>query len=191
VSAVAKSVRSLLLFLSCTVGGTYGSATEGRAESWTVPGFYSVKVDGWTRSSVTQADATYDCQRCDSRVFITVGIGPPNEPATGWTSNDSFMASLGSDQRRRDFAKLYMDGWARRGIPYEMVNVGLGPIDNLHALQFSCRLKQGTKVIYMTHLQAVHKGRFLRINVLAEQPGMTQKSRASVDAFMDGLKLEK
>jgi hypothetical protein len=166
------------------------TALSASAETWTSPGVYSITADGWTRSSASANDATFDCQRCGQRLFITIGYGPPNKPETGWTTNEGFIASVGGDQRRREFAKIYLDNWAQRGARYELLQVGLGPLDTLHALQFSARLTLNGHLIYMTHFQAVHKGRFLDINVMASG-AMTAQSGAAVNRFFDNLKLLK
>lgn len=187
---MVRSPIRIFVVLLALVAPPFPGFGEARAETWRAAGYYSVTTEGWTRRSATANDAIFDCLRCGGRASIAIGIREPNKPETGWTTNAGFISSLNTDQRRREFARIYMENWAQGGARYEIQQVGFGQVDRLQARQFAGTVTMAGSLNYMTHMQVVHKGRFMTFNVFSDKPA-TAASRAALDSFFDGFKLEK
>lgn len=162
------------------------------AETWTVPGMYTVKVDGWTRNAIPEG-FNYRCLKCTDQIEIEVMYGPPFGPDALWKTNDEFIAALSTEDKRKTFADAIMKGAipSGSGFKVEIKKVSLDQIGGLRVLMMASEVMMGTTSTMDTSMIAVHKNRLVRVTVHFFKGALTAESGNAINAFMDGLVFEK
>jgi hypothetical protein len=168
------------------------SSIPAKAETWTVPGMYTVKVDGWTRNAIPDG-FNYRCLKCTDQIEIEVMYGPLFSPDALWKTNDEFIAALSTEDRRQTFADAIMTGAVPPGSGFkvEVKKVGLDQLGGLRVLMMASEVTMGTTSTMDTSMIAVHKNRLVRVTVHFFRGALTAESGNAINAFMDGLVFEK
>lgn len=162
------------------------------AEVWTVPGAYTLKVDGWSRAA-TPEGFNYRCTKCSEQIEIEVKYGPPLSPTATWKTNDELMADLSTPEKRQTFADVIMKGAVPSGIGAKVAikRVALEQIGGLRVLMMASEVEIGRSLTLDTSMVAIHKNRLMRISIHFFEGAMTAENREAINAFMDGLAFEK
>lgn len=178
----ASIVVTLLVWMS----------SPANAETWTVPGMYTVKVDGWTRNAIPEG-FNFRCLKCTDQIEIEVMYGPPFGPDALWKTNDEFIAALSTDEKRKTFSDAIMTGAipSGSGFKVEVKKVGLDQLGGLRVLMMASEVTMGTTSTMDTSMIAVHKNRLVRVTVHFFRGALTAESGNAINAFMDGLVFEK
>jgi hypothetical protein len=179
---IAVTVLALPIFW----GGT------AKGEVFANPGFYTVNVDGWTRSTLPEG-FIYRCTICKEQVDIKIEYGPPLGPDAPWKTNDQFIASVSTEKAQKDFADELLKGSlpTNKRIKIEVTRVGLSDVGGLRVLRIATQVSMGSSVIPDTWMIAVHRSRMLWCVVHFSVGAMNSDNEKAVNALMDGLVFEK
>jgi hypothetical protein len=169
----------------------FGIGGRAEAETWSVPGFYSVAVDGWARSAIPDG-FSYTCVRCTEKIEIDLRYTQELGPDAPWKSNSAFIAALNTEEEQRQFANEIMQLSVPTGAGFkiDILKVGLSDIGGLRVLMMAARVTLGSVITVDTTMTAVHKNRLMIVSLHSFDGSLTPQNKAAIDAFFDGLKFE-
>lgn len=174
-------------FATVAVAVLLGCSGPALAETWTVPGAYTLKVDGWSRNS-TPDGYNYRCLRCAEQIEIEIMYGPPLSPSATWKTNEEFMAALSTPEKRQTFANTLMQNAVPSGIgaKIDVKRVALEEIGGLRVLMMASEVIIGRSTTLGTSMIGIQNGRLMRMSVKFFEGAMN-----AINAFMSGLAFEK
>jgi hypothetical protein len=181
-----RSIAATVLALPIFWGGI------AKGEVFANPGFYTVNVDGWTRSALPEG-FIYRCTACKEQVDIKIEYGPVLGADSPWKTNDLFIASVSTEKAQKDFADEFLKGSppTDKRIKVEVTPVGLSDVGGLRVLKIAAQMAMGSSVILDRWMIAVHKSRILWCAVHFSVGALNSDNEKAVKAFMDGLVFEK
>lgn len=165
-----------------------GFSGAAHGETWTVPGAYTLKVDGWSRNTIPEG-FNYRCTRCSEQIEIEIMYGPPLSPSATWKTNDEFIAALSTAEKRQTFADALM----KNAVPptpsakVEIKRVALEEIGGLRVLMMASEVVIGRTVTMDTSMVGIQNNRLMRTSVRFFAGAMNVENGAAINAFMDGL----
>lgn len=178
---VAWLTRVLSLFLLMC-------ATVAQAETWSASGLYSVKTDGWTRAPVAADVSAFSCQTCGQRVDVIIGYGAPGPPGR---SNEEFLRGLATDVQRQRHMAGVVEAFKAKGQTFEVLQVQLGRIAGVQALQYNGKISAGATTTYVAVFVFVHKQRQFQIQMGSLDRPPPPETLRMVNAFLATFTLEK
>ena len=165
-----------------------GLSGAAHGESWTVPGAYTLKVDGWSRNVIPEG-FNYRCTRCSEQIEIEIMYGPPLSSSATWKTNDEFIATLSTTEKRQTFADTLMKNAIPPGLgaKVEIKRVALEEIGGLRVLMMASEVVIGRSVTLDTSMVGIQSNRLMRTSVRFFAGAMNAENGAAINDFMNGL----
>ena len=181
-------MRPYLWFATVAASVWLGLSGQGRAETWIVPGAYTLKVDGWSRSAIPEG-FNYRCLRCKEQIEIEIMYGPPLSASATWKNNAEFINALSTPEKRQTFADALMKSAvpADLGAKIEIKRVALEEIGGLRVLMMASEVTMGRAITLDTSMVGIQNNRLMRTSVHFFEGAMNAANREAINAFMSGL----
>ncbi|HZQ00324.1 MAG TPA: hypothetical protein VFB13_12340 [Reyranella sp.] len=152
-----------------------------------MPGFYSIKTDGWKRVPVSADVNGFSCLQCKERVDVIIGYNPPKDDLT----NEEFLLHLATDSERRRYLAKFEAAFKAKGQTFELVHVQLGQIAGSRALLYNAKVITPTEVGYIAAFSGVQKHRIFTIQIGSHDEHLSPETIKTVNDFLATLSFEK
>jgi hypothetical protein len=159
----------------------------GHAETFAVPGLYSVTVTDWLHQTTPGGDV-FTCIKCKDQVQISIEAGPSFENR----ADETKILALFKDQRHWEaFAKALIQDVVP--IPtdqyeIEVYQTGLVAYQGKQMLQLACQVRIGSSISYDTSLLTVHHHRIIKVTTNYYDGAMTPDVRQYISSFLDSIR---